>query len=582
MREGKDLKMKKLWKSILVLGMCLFLTAPAVVSYASTATGNDSSFGEGEASSDTKSKYYGKLINYKATLYIVNDLTQESKDKIEKLYATANTYIANNKMTESEIAAYISSIEGKMDAVVAAQGTEKPTTSKEFLAVGDNVPTPTVKYGESVNVILPVINLGTENLKDVVVTPATSPLVSEWPFEIDKTSYSETIPDLPGNKNKADAITNRREVTYTLRARKDVLSGYYKMTFNLTYSLNGAIETAELTTFVKTVGAPGSGSIDQTTEETGKSSTPRIIVTGFETNPGEVNAGSTFVLKVHVKNTSQRTAVSNVEFDLEAAVEGKEETATYSAFLPTSGSNTVYIDRIPQNGTADLTIEMTAKADLAQKPYVLNIKMHYEDEKYNPYEATASVSIPVKQKAKYETSTPEIMPASIGVGEQSNVMFSIYNTGKTTLYNVQVNFAGDSISGGDTFVGKIEPGGTGNVDAMVSGAAPTMDDGIIKANISFEDESGKVTTVEKEMNLFVTEQMMDMGMTPGMGVEEVEQPKSPKTAIIVAVIIGIVVIAVAGLVIFLKLKKKKKAARELAEDLDGIEETDTVGKEEDE
>ena len=81
-------------------------------------------------------------------------------------------------------------------------------------------------------------------------------------------------------------------------------------------------------------------------------SQPRIIVTGFETDPAQVYAGSIFTLTIHVKNTSQDTAVSNVLFDLEA-VEGGTETSSgqvtnsYASFLPTSGSSSIYVDRMP-------------------------------------------------------------------------------------------------------------------------------------------------------------------------------------------------------------------------------------------
>ena len=33
-------------------------------------------------------------------------------------------------------------------------------------------------------------------------------------------------------------------------------------------------------------------------------SVPRVIVTGFDTNPAEVHAGSDFTLTIHLKNTS--------------------------------------------------------------------------------------------------------------------------------------------------------------------------------------------------------------------------------------------------------------------------------------
>lgn len=43
---------------------------------------------------------------------------------------------------------------------------------------------------------------------------------------------------------------------------------------------------------------------------TSTASVPRVIVTGFNTDPGDVNAGSNFKLIIHLKNTSSTTAVS--------------------------------------------------------------------------------------------------------------------------------------------------------------------------------------------------------------------------------------------------------------------------------
>ncbi len=87
-----------------------------------------------------------------------------------------------------------------------------------------------------------------------------------------------------------------------------------------------------------------------------------------------------------------------------------------------AGSSTIYVESIPAGGTTDLVIDMKAKADLAQKPYVLNIDMKYEDEKLKEFTASSSVSIPVYQEARYEISEPQVMPSSIDVGSESNVM----------------------------------------------------------------------------------------------------------------------------------------------------------------
>lgn len=101
---------------------------------------------------------------------------------------------------------------------------------------------------------------------------------------------------------------------------------------------------------------------------------------------------------------------------------------------------------------------------------------------------------------RYEISEPEVMPSSIDVGSESNVMFSIYNTGKTTLYNVSIRFEGDSVSGGEA-LWNIQSGGTGNVDTMLTGAFPTTDDGIIKAIISLRTTRRMTKTeVEKELD----------------------------------------------------------------------------------
>ena len=51
------------------------------------------------------------------------------------------------------------------------------------------------------------------------------------------------------------------------------------------------------------------------------------------------------------------TTVKNVLFDLQATVEGSTTVASYSAFLPTSGSSSVYTDAIAPGETYQMSIE---------------------------------------------------------------------------------------------------------------------------------------------------------------------------------------------------------------------------------
>ena len=448
------------------------------------------------------------------------------------------------------------------------QEEPKPSTTNSNIMIGGNWVTPTANAGQYVNVVLPVVNMGRTWVDHVVVTPQISQDAATWPFEIETSNYSQTIEGLPGTDDGGSDMDRRRELTWTLKTRKDAPSGYVPINFNVSYEdENNTLTSVTLTSYVKVVGTAG-------VSADGKASTPRVIVTGFSTDPETVHAGETFTLTLHMQNTSQATAVKNMVFDIQAASESTDTTYVAAAFLPTAGSSTIFVDQIAPGATKDISMEMEARADLAQKPYVVNVKMNYEDENVNAYENTASVSIPVRQEARIDTSSIEVMPESIEVGSESNVMFSLYNIGKTQLYNTTVRFVGDSISGGETYLGNVAPGATGNVDAYLTGAAPTMDDGTIKIEITFEDEAGEATTVEKEMTLFVSEPYypeMDMDMMVDPGMEQGGGFKLWSVLLLAVLVIAIIVVIV---VIRRKNKKKKAQAEELAaldEELDDLE-----------
>jgi hypothetical protein len=553
----------KNWKKrigiFLLCGMCL---APQTIVQADN---NSSSYSD-EADDDEIADAVNRLSTYYKNLRLVNeeDLTEEQLKKLEKICNDARNYIAGtDDITSAQVEIHVSETKALMDSYLQKCLAERPQSTVDYLAVGNVYDAPVAKHGEGVVLILPILNLGTETLTNVIVTPVISNSVKEWPFEISRTGYAEEIGEIPGSHNMEEAYANHREVRYALATRQDVLSGYYKLDFNVVYEREGKPEKAVLSTYVKAIGASGSGMVDEDGDGS-KTSVPRIIVTGFETEPKDVFAGTTFLLKIHVKNTSSRTAVSNVEFDLEAATEGKDENTLYASFLPTSGSNSIYVPSIPIGGETELTMEMTAKADLVQKPYAIDMTMKYEDEKYNAYENKTSLSVPVKQLSRIEYGTPEVLPESITIGSQANVVFSVYNTGKTTLYNVKVRFEDETVSGGEYYVGKLESGATGNVDTMVTGEAVTMDDGMIKTIISYENDAGEVTEVETQIPLYVTEEMMDdMDYMP---VEDVPEQSSrlPLILGIVAAVIAAVVIVV---ILIVHSRKKKKAKRQQEEDL---------------
>ena len=489
--------------------------------------------------------------------------------KLNDTLYSAYYYIANTELSVSELWSYVSEMKGKLDAVVPDVSVTTPTT--EFLAVGDNWETPSVSYGQQVSIVLPIINLGSEELTDLVVNPVVSNDVAVWPFEPSATGYGQSFAEIPGNPfvgNYEAGMFARRELTWQFTVREDVLTGYYPLPFEVWYTKEGVRceEPVTLTVYVYTEGKPGAGHIGGDTSAV--ESKPRIIVTGFETNPGEVYAGDTFTVTIHVKNTSQEQAVTNVLFDMEAVESGTEANTTYAVFLPTSGSSSVYTDSIAPGSEFDINIEMTAKTDLSQKPYVLTVKMKYDAGKEIDLTDEAKVSIPVLQEARYDTGDIQVMPASLSVGNQSNVMFSIYNMGKTTFYNLQVKYEGDSVEGGDTFLGTLKPGETANVDSMLTATAPSPN-GTVKALITFEDESGNPVSFEREFVLDVYEEVYEEPVIPeDMMPEETSGPNVGLIAGIAAAAAAVIVIIV---IVVIRKKKKKAAALKQEDDfLNGL------------
>ncbi len=533
----------------------------------STPSDDDSSDDTINSASEAQREHVrGKLNRYYTDLKVRYSLSDEKIKKMDRVYNSAMAYMRNEGLTESELNAYESSIEEYLLEIAK----ENTTGTEKFLMLSNEVPISDAKYGEQAFVVLSLINLGKTDITDVVITPTVSNDRAKWPFDINQPYDAQMVQLIQASSNTADAYNKRMDIGWNFNVRKDVLTGCYPLTFHATYYQSGSLVETDIVTYINVRGANPSDTLIK--DEDKQNSNPRIIVTGFTTNPDTIYAGSTFMLTVSVRNTSADTTVENVLFNLEATVEGNDTTATYAAFLPTSGSSSVYTSSIAPGATYDMSIEMEAKSDLAQKPYVLTVNMKYDTDEQINIADTAHVSVPIKQESKLDTSSAEIMPESIAVGEQSNVMFSVYNTGKTTLYNVKVSYKSDSVDEALTYLGNIAPGQTGSVDSMVTGVAPDTGEGIVKAIISYEDEAGNETQVEKDLNLSVYEMVFD---DPGMemgGEEFMGGEEEPKKGIPVVVIIIIVVVVIAAVIVVAAVIKKKKKAKQHKEDMDLLDE----------
>lgn len=423
--------------------------------------------------------------------------------------------------------------------------------------LGENQNTPFGIYPQVMNFNMNVRNSSKVTAFDVNVRMKLDQDSTKFPFDINDGNYTRHYDRIGGGETV--------EIPYSMNIRKDVYSGYFPITYTIEYrdSTDGDVQKAEETFYVKVQNKDKE-------EETGDFNAndrtkARIIVDGFETNPETVYAGEEFEMILHMKNASENVAASNILFNLES-----EKVTESAVFTMDSGSSSIVVNSLPAGQTSDIKLKLRAGAWVDQRTYSITINEKYDSPEFKNAEEKVTVNIPVKQVSRLNTGTIEIIPDTISVGSETNVMFPINNTGKVLLYNVMVAFVGDSIQQTNSYVGNIKPGESGNVDAMISGTAPTMDDGKIKVMITYEDENGVVSEpVEKEISLTVTEQEdLDPGMEGSGDFPAVTEPEgtSKYGKIIIPAVIVVLVIGTIGTVYVLKKRKKKKETLEELEE----------------
>ena len=405
------------------------------------------------------------------------------------------------------------------------------------------------------------------NVKASMVLDADS---AKFPFEINDANYDRMFDKI--------AVDETVQLDYSFAIRKESYTGYYPITMKIYYSDSSTgeeLKTYETSFFVHIVSKPTKDDYEEFNEH--DRTKARLIVDGYTTDPETIVAGESFNLLLTVKNASSSVSASDILLTMES-----EKVSDSPVFTTESGSSSVAIHSLGAGASAQVSFRMTSRSGVDQRSYGLTIKANYDSPEFKNADGTMSVDIPVKQIPRLNTGTFEVMPDSVSVGEESNVMFGINNTGKVTLYNVMARFEADSIQTTDTYVGNIKSGETGNVDCMVTGSAPTTDDGKVKVIISYEDENGEVSEVEKELTLYVSEPAPDMDDMDMNGYDEMpqEQPgplQKYGKAILAAVVL---VVAAVGGTLLRKHRKRKKEAALLASEDEVNEATDESADEE--
>lgn len=434
---------------------------------------------------------------------------------------------------------------------------EEDKKEGNYFVLGENQATPRGIYPNVMDYTVNFRNKRQTTAQDVTVSMQLSEDDTKFPFEINDGNYDRTFERVQAGETVS--------APYSMAIRKDSYTGYYPIKYTITFRLSseGDLHTEEGTFYVHITSKDREDDLGDF--DANDRTRARLIVDSYHTIPEQIFAGDEFELVLNMKNASTTVPASNILFNLES-----EKVSDSAVFTTESGSSSMVVNALGAGQSTELRAKFTARPGVDQRSYAITIKEKYDSPEFKNAEESIVVDIPVKQYAKLSTSTIDVMPDSMSVGSESNVMFGINNTGKVILYNVNVTFESDSIKTTDAYVGNIKPGETGNVDVMLTGIAPTMDDGTVRISIAYEDENGTAAEpVEKELTLFVTEEMddsFDMGMDMEAGAMDVQEEVSLWSKYKILIIAGAVTAAAVAVAAVMVIKKKRKAAKE--EDVD--------------
>ena len=267
--------------------------------------------------------------------------------------------------------------------------------------------------------------------------------------------------------------------------------------------------------------------------------TPKLVVTGRDIKGGDVKAGDTFEMTIHLKNESNSTKLRNISIKL---------SSDENQIVTTSGSDTIYIQSLDKEEEYDVTVEMKAREDLEQKDYTVNVDYTYEDNNKNSFDGESDLTVPVVQDARLGISEVKLSKSELTVDGKTSLSFKVNNMGLDKLRNVTVEFEGDTIEEISYYVGNLDAGLSGSVDMTITPDKVGSDD--IDIKVTYEDTAGNVKTYKDSVPLNVTE-------AETVEVSEAEEAPSVSTAMIGGGAICVIVLFALIAAIVKRARQKK-------------------------
>ena len=282
--------------------------------------------------------------------------------------------------------------------------------------------------------------------------------------------------------------------------------------------------------------------------QTVQAANPRVMVSDYSIEEGEVLAGEAFTLHITLKNTAAK-AVKNVKLTI---------TTEQGELLPVEGAGTAYATKIDGNTETEFTFSMMAVEGLEEKSYKLSLKTEYEDGNGIEHTVDNAVFIPVGFEQRLSVTDVFIPESYIELGDTVEISAKVNNLGDGTLYNVTARVQGSNITEAESYIGNIESGKSGTVDVLSKATAVSKEFGDVNEMIiTYEDRKGNVQ-----------EETFSIGVSVAQPVyENLEKVKEETNTgnVVKTILIIVAIIAVLAIILWLMIRRYQRKKKILEE-----------------
>ena len=167
---------------------------------------------------------------------------------------------------------------------------------------------PVFQAGQSQKWTITVTNSTSQSLSQVTLAPELGDSGESWPFKTEYQDYKQSVDVIPAGEScdftfefvqREDVPSARYTLQFVLTAENEVKASQ-KFYVNTTAKPEDTKSSQEEGQEADAGGFSNGGVSYSGGGSAGSGSVPRVIVTGFTTDPAEVRAGSNFTLTIHV------------------------------------------------------------------------------------------------------------------------------------------------------------------------------------------------------------------------------------------------------------------------------------------